>query len=73
MGPVPSAPDCYRYCLTAPAVQVVLSAPKTSAQARENLTILGEETLGRDTVSTWESYGDLVHADGTGAFETQWL
>ena len=73
MGPVPSAPDCYRYCLTAPAVQVVLSAPKTSGQARENLTILGEETLGRDTVSTWESYGDLVHADGTGAFETQWL
>ena len=73
MGPVPSAPDCYRYCLTAPAVQVVLSAPKTSAQARENLTILGEETLGRDTVSTWESYGDLVHADGTWAFETQWL
>ena len=73
MGPVPSAPDCYRYCLTAPAVQVVLSAPKTSAQARENLTILGEETLGRDAVSTWESYGDLVHGDGKGAFETQWL
>ena len=72
-GPVPSAADCYRYCLTAPAVQVVLSAPRTPAQARENLTILRKDALGRDAVETWESYGDLVYGDGKGKFETQWL
>ncbi len=70
-GPVPTASDCYRYCLTAPAVEVVLSAPTTSIQATENLAVLRGEALDKDAVATWEAYGDLVYGDGKGKFETQ--
>ena len=71
-GPVPSASDCYRYCLTAPAVQVVLSSPTTPAQVRENLVVLERNGLEPDSVAAWEAYGDLVYGDGRSAFETQW-
>jgi len=70
-GPVPTAADCYRYCLTAPAVQVVLSAPRTTTQLRANLTALESESS--ELASTdWDAYGDLVYADGRGKFDTRW-
>ena len=71
-GPVPSAADCYRYCLAAPAVQVVLSAPKTTRQLRANLGVLGTGRADHSASPDWEAYGDLVYADGRGKFETMW-
>ncbi len=70
-GPVPTAADCYRYCLTAPAVQVVLSAPRTTTQLRSNLTAL-EDGPAELASADWDAYGDLVYADGRGKFDTRW-
>lgn len=70
--PPPSAADCYRYCLAQPAVRTVLSAPSTPAQTRENLEVLGAGRLGRRQIRAWNAYGDLVHGDGRGRFETRW-
>ncbi|MCH7750017.1 MAG: aldo/keto reductase [Acidobacteria bacterium] len=71
-GPVPSAADCYRYCLAAPAVQVVLSAPATIAQLRANLTVLQDGRADPSATADWDAYGDLVYAAGRGRFETMW-
>ena len=71
-GPVPSAADCYRYCLAAPAVQVVLSAPATTAQLRANLTVLQDGRADPSATADWDAYGDLVYAAGRDRFETMW-
>ena len=71
-GPVPSAADCYRYCLAAPAVQVVLSAPVTTAQLRANLTVLEDGRADPMAPADWGAYGDLVYAAGRSKFETMW-
>ena len=39
-GPVMTAGDCYRFCLSSPHVDVVLCGPKNGAQLRENLAAL---------------------------------
>jgi aryl-alcohol dehydrogenase-like predicted oxidoreductase len=67
-GPVPTAADCYRYCLTAPAVQLVLSAPRTTTQLRSNLAVL-EGRPAESRATDWDAYGDLVYADGRGRFD----
>ena len=71
-GPVPSASDCYRYCLAQPGVHVVLSAPTTPAQTRQNLGVLAGKKVDRKSMAAWDAYGDLIYGDGNGAFETQW-
>ena len=60
-GSPPSALDCYRYCLSRPTVKVVLSAPTTLEQLRENLPLLNARTLNTDERTRWEAYGDLIH------------
>jgi len=39
-GPVPNAGDCYRFCLSSPHVDVVLTSPANRAQLEENLRSL---------------------------------
>ena len=68
----PTALDCYRYCLSQSAVEVVLSAATTVAQLRVNLPLLTAPPLEDDDRRRWETYGDLVHGTGTGTFETAW-
>lgn len=70
--PPPSAADCYRYCLTEKAVQVVLTAPKTLAELEQNLTVLTAGPMGSRERRRWEEYGDQVYAGGSTAFETRW-
>ena len=70
-GP-PKATDCYRYCLDQPAIEIVLSAPTTLDELRENLTVLEASPMAAEEISRWERYGDLIYGDGTDAFETQW-
>ena len=68
----PTAADCYRYCLTQRAVQVVLSAPRSLVELNENLQVLKSPPMGNPERKRWEGFGDLVHGAGTDAFETRW-
>jgi aryl-alcohol dehydrogenase-like predicted oxidoreductase len=68
----PRATDCYRYCLSFPAVHVVLSAPRTLRELDENLEVLTLPKMGARERSRWERFGDLIYADGRSTFETQW-
>ena len=72
-GPVPTAVDCYRYVLRHPAVRLALTAPRTEADLRKNLTVLKvEDEPGAEEIARWEAYGRLVYGEGGDAFETRW-
>lgn len=71
-GDAPTAIDCYRYCLSYPEVEFVLTAPRTIRELRQNLAVLASGPLGDAERRRWERYGDLVYGDGTDAFETKW-
>jgi aryl-alcohol dehydrogenase-like predicted oxidoreductase len=60
-GKVATAGDCYRFCLTSPHVDVVLSAPKTVAQVRENLAALEKGPLSQDEMTWMRDLGRAVH------------
>jgi aryl-alcohol dehydrogenase-like predicted oxidoreductase len=60
-GPVPTAGDCYRFCLTSPHVDVVLSAPKNRAELAENLAALDRGPLSEEELRTMVEFGRVVH------------
>ncbi len=60
-GPAATAGDCYRFCLTSPYVDVVLSAPKTVAQMRENLAALELGPLSDEEQTRLRELGRVVH------------
>lgn len=60
--PVPTAPMCYRFVLTNPHVDVVLTAPSNLAQLKENLTALEAGPLDDDEMAFMRRFGDIVHA-----------
>ncbi len=60
-GPVMSAGDCYRFCLTSPHVDVVLCGPKTGDQLNENLEALKQGPLSPDEVERFRRFGRAVH------------
>lgn len=60
-GPVASAGDCYRFCLTNPAVDLVLSGPKHVAELRENLKALEQGPLSDDEMARMRALGQAVH------------
>jgi len=69
---VPRATDCYRYCLTEPAVQVVLTAPASITELQQNLQILSKPKMGARQRTKWEQFGDYVYGTGRDDFETLW-
>jgi aryl-alcohol dehydrogenase-like predicted oxidoreductase len=74
-GRVPTAADCYRFCLAQPAVEVVLSAPKTVAELDENTRSMTFPPMNGAELEQWQRFGDLVYKDGGGQghdFESQW-
>jgi aryl-alcohol dehydrogenase-like predicted oxidoreductase len=71
-GLPPTAADCYRYCLAQPAVQVVLTAPRTLAELEKNLEVLESPPMSKQKRDEWRRFGDLVYGAGKGAFETSW-
>jgi aryl-alcohol dehydrogenase-like predicted oxidoreductase len=71
-GPLPTASDCYRYCLTQPSVHVVLTAPRSLAELEQNLDVLESARMSKQERAQWERFGDLVYGAGKGAFETSW-
>lgn len=60
-GPVMTAGDCYRFCLSSPHVDVVLTAPATPAQLEENLRALEKGPLAPDEEKWMREFGRAVH------------
>ena len=61
-GPVMTAADCYRFCLSDPHVDLVLTGPKNRPQLQENLRDLREKGPLSAEESRWiREYGQLVH------------
>lgn len=60
-GPVMTAGDCYRFCLTSPHVDVVLTGPKDAAQLRENLAALEKGPLSEEEARWMREFGRRVH------------
>ena len=60
-GPAATAGDCYRFCLTNPNVDLVISAPKTAAQMRENMQALARGPLSDEEMARMRALGKAVH------------
>jgi aryl-alcohol dehydrogenase-like predicted oxidoreductase len=60
-GPAATAGDCYRFCLTNPHVDLVVSAPKTAAQMRENMQALERGPLSDEEMARMRALGRAVH------------
>jgi len=71
-GPTPTTSACYRYCLTQPAVQLVLTAPRSLAELEQNLDVLELPQMSHRERDQWRRFGDLVYGAGQGRFETSW-
>jgi predicted aldo/keto reductase-like oxidoreductase len=59
--PVPTAGDCYRFCLTSPHVDVVLTGPRSAAELRESLATLEKGPLSPDEMAFLREFGAVVH------------
>jgi aryl-alcohol dehydrogenase-like predicted oxidoreductase len=74
-GEPPTAADCYRYCLAQPAVRVVLTAPTTTTELNQNLSVLQSPPITSKARDRWDQFGDLIYNEGHGKnheFESQW-
>jgi predicted aldo/keto reductase-like oxidoreductase len=60
-GPVMSAGDCYRFCLSSPHVDLALSGPKDFSQLEENLAALERGPLTREEDEWMRRFGAFVH------------
>ncbi|HEY6000902.1 MAG TPA: aldo/keto reductase [bacterium] len=60
-GRVPTAGDCYRFCLSSPHVDVVLTGPRTIGQLRENLAALERGPLLPEEDAWIREIGRAVH------------
>ena len=60
-GPVMSAGDCYRFCLSSPHVDVTLCGPSDRAQLEQNLAALDKGPLTPDEDAWMRRFGKVVH------------
>jgi len=61
-GPVMTATDCYRFCLSHPDVDLVLTGPKNRRQLEENLTGLWKKGALSEEENSWiRAFGQAVH------------
>ncbi|MDX2024650.1 MAG: aldo/keto reductase [Deltaproteobacteria bacterium] len=60
-GPVPTAGDCYRFCLSHPAVDIVLMGPKDEDQLQNNLTAIERGPLSGAELAFMREFGAAVH------------
>jgi aryl-alcohol dehydrogenase-like predicted oxidoreductase len=61
-GPVMTASDCYRFCLSNPHVDLVLTGPKNRRQFEENLSHLREKGPLSEEENRWiRNFGQMVH------------
>jgi aryl-alcohol dehydrogenase-like predicted oxidoreductase len=59
-GPM-TAGDCYRFCLSSPHVDVVLTGPASAAQLDENFAALGRGPLSPEEDRWMRAFGAAVH------------
>lgn len=57
----PTASDCYRYVLSSPNVDVVITAPKNMSQMEENLVGVGKGPMSMEELSWMRRVGDTVY------------
>jgi predicted aldo/keto reductase-like oxidoreductase len=58
----PSAAECYRFCLSEPAVSVALMAPGNRQHLEENLSLLEDwRAADADESARIVAHGDRVH------------
>lgn len=60
-APIPTAGQCYRFVLTNPHVDVVLTAPRSERELLENLDAVRSGPLPEDEMAFMKAYGDRVH------------
>ncbi|MEZ4408271.1 MAG: aldo/keto reductase [Polyangiales bacterium] len=60
-GPVMTAGDCYRFCLSSPHVDVTLTGPANRAQLDENLAALERGPLSPDEDRWMRAFGRAAH------------
>jgi aryl-alcohol dehydrogenase-like predicted oxidoreductase len=60
-GPVMTAGDCYRFCLSSPHVDVVLTGPRSVGELRQNLAALEKGPLTPDEERWMRAFGQRVH------------
>lgn len=65
-GPVMTASDCYRFCLSNPHVDLVLTGPKTRQQLQENIAELREKGPLSAEENGWiRNFGQVVHRNSS--------
>jgi aryl-alcohol dehydrogenase-like predicted oxidoreductase len=62
--PVPTAGDCYRFCLSNPHVDVTLTGPATRAELDHNLDAVEKGPLAEPEMAWIREFGKVVH-DGS--------
>lgn len=60
-GRVATAPDCYRFALSNPHVDVVLTGPKTREQLAENLAVFDKGPMEGEEMAWMREFGRVVH------------
>ena len=61
-----TASDCYRFCLSNPHVDLVLTGPRNRQQLQENLSNLREKGPLSEEESSWiRDYGQVVHRESS--------
>ena len=60
-GKVPTAGDCYRFCLSSPHVDIVLTGPANTAQLDENLAAITKGPLSAEEDAWMREFGRVVH------------
>lgn len=60
-GPLATAGDCYRFCLSNPHVDVVLTGPKTEKELVENLSAVELGPLSKEEDEHMRAFGRAVH------------
>ncbi len=60
-GKVPTAGDCYRFCLSSPHVDVVLTGPANQQQLDDNLASLERGPLSSEEDGWMREFGKIVH------------
>ncbi len=57
----PSAPECYRFVLSNPNVQVAICGPKNDREMEESLSVLKQGPLDQDAMLRMRKIGEHVH------------
>lgn len=60
-GRVPTAGDCYRFCLTSPHVDIVLAGPRSEAELREDVAAIDKGPLSTVEMAFMREFGRAVH------------